>query len=115
MKKLVLVLLALTVVFSGTAWAAKDELRIYIWSEYMDEEKMPAEFEKKIGIKVRLDFFENLEEMMAKMQTGGTSQYDIVDLGDYNVPAALQIKLLQPLDHSKIPNLKNIMAKFKEY
>jgi spermidine/putrescine transport system substrate-binding protein len=115
MKKLLLMVLAIAILIGGPAWAEKGELRIYIWSEYMDEEKMPADFEKATGIKVKLDFFENLEEMMAKLQAGGMSQYDIVDLGDYNVPAALQLKLLQPLDHSKIPNLKNIMPKFKEY
>ena len=35
--------------------AGAEELRMYTWSEYMDEEKMPADFEKKFGIKVRLD------------------------------------------------------------
>jgi len=119
MKKLVFLILAMSLLVGGPisspAWAGKNELRIYIWSEYMDEEKMPAAFEKETGIKVKLDFFENLEEMMAKLQAGGISQYDIVDLGDYNVPAALKLNLIQPLDHSKIPNLKNIMPKFRSY
>jgi spermidine/putrescine transport system substrate-binding protein len=53
------------------AAAVAEELRIYTWSEYMDEEKMPADFEKKFGIKVRLDIYENNEEMVAKLQAGG--------------------------------------------
>ena len=115
MKKLLLLVLTIAILIGSPVWAEDNVLRIYIWSEYMDEEKMPADFEKATGIKVKLDYFENLEEMMAKLQAGGMSQYDIVDLGDYNVPAALALKLLQPLDHSKIPNLKNIMPKFQEY
>ena len=62
MKKLVLFLVVLAIVVSAPSWAAKEELRIYIWSEYMDEQKMPADFEKKFGIKVRLDFFESVED-----------------------------------------------------
>jgi spermidine/putrescine transport system substrate-binding protein len=113
MKKLVLLLLALAVVCGGPAWAAENELRIYIWGDYMDEAKMAAEFKKKFGIKVRIEGFESIEEMMAKLKSGGDSQYDIVCLGDYNYQTALKLNLIQPLDHSKIPNLKNLMPKFK--
>ena len=112
MKKFVLILVALAVVMGGPAWAGKDELRIYIWSEYMDEEFMTAEFEKKFGYKVRIDHFESYEEMMAKLQGGGASQYDLVCLGDYVFEAAMSMNIIQKLDHSKIPNLKNLMPRF---
>ena len=39
---------------------------------------MPADFEAATGIKVRLDIYENNEEMVAKLQAGGVSQYDII-------------------------------------
>jgi spermidine/putrescine transport system substrate-binding protein len=112
MKKLVLLLLALVVVWGGTAWAGKDELRIYIWAEYMDEAVMTKEFETKFGIKVRIDHFESVEEMMAKLQSGGANQYDLVCLNDYVMEAALSMNMVQKLDHSKIPNLKNLMPRF---
>jgi spermidine/putrescine transport system substrate-binding protein len=83
MKKLLFLLLAMTILIGGPVWAAKDELKIYIWSEYMDEEWMSKEFQKKFGYKVRIDHFESLEEMMAKLQGGGASQYDLICLGDY--------------------------------
>jgi len=113
MKKVILLLVALAIVLGGPAWAAEDELKILIWADYMDEAKMSAEFEKKFGIKVRFEGFESIEEMMAKLQYGGISQYDIVCLGDYNYQTALKMNLIQPLNHSKIPNLKNLMPKFK--
>jgi len=112
MKKFVLLLVVLAVLFGGTAWAAKNELRIYIWSEYMDEAWMSQQFEQKFGYKVRIDHFESLEEMMAKLQSGGASQYDLICLGDYVFPAAMSLNLVEKLDHSKIPNLKNLMPRF---
>ncbi|MBT8367643.1 MAG: spermidine/putrescine ABC transporter substrate-binding protein, partial [Deltaproteobacteria bacterium] len=86
MKKLILLFVAVSMVLGGTAFAAADELKIFIWSEYMDEENMPKDFEKATGIKVRLDLYESNEEMMAKLQAGGVSQYDIIVPSDYIMP-----------------------------
>jgi len=113
MKRFVLLLVALSMVFGITAAAAAEELKIFIWSEYMDEENMPKDFEKATGIKVRLDLYESNEEMMAKLQAGGVSQYDIIVPSDYIMPSLINLKLIQPLDHAKIPNLKNLGSKFK--
>ncbi len=112
MKKILFISLAMVLLISGPALAANDELRIYIWSEYMDEEWMSKAFKKKFGYKVRIDHFESLEEMMAKLQGGGAAQYDLICLGDYVFQAAMSLGLVQKLDHSKIPNLKNLMPRF---
>jgi spermidine/putrescine transport system substrate-binding protein len=95
-KKLVFVFIILAVVLGGTAWAETEELRIYIWADYMDEPMMAAEFQKKFGIKVRFEGFESIEEMMAKLQSGGAGQYDIICLGDYNYQSAIEMDLIQP-------------------
>jgi spermidine/putrescine transport system substrate-binding protein len=112
MRKIGLLVLVL-VLFGGMTVSAQ-ELRIYTWSEYMDEEKMPADFEKKFGIKVRLDIYENNEEMVAKLQAGGASQYDIIVPSDYIMPVLINQRLIQPLDLAKIPNLKNLKPLFRE-
>jgi spermidine/putrescine transport system substrate-binding protein len=114
MKKLIFVLVALSIVFGGTVFAAEKELKIFIWSEYMDEENMPKDFEKATGIKVRLDLYESNEDMMAKLQAGGVAQYDLIVPSDYIMPSLINLKLVQPLDHSKIPNLKNLGNKFQQ-
>jgi len=106
-------LVALSVLWGCTAFKAAEELKIFIWSEYMDEENMPQDFEKATGIKVRLDFYESNEEMMAKLQAGGVAKYDIIVPSDYFLPGLISLKLIQPLDHSRIPNLKNLGVKFK--
>ena len=73
MKKFILLMVALSVVCGATVVAAQEELKIFIWSEYMDEENMPKDFEKATGIKVRLDLYESNEDMMAKLQAGGVA------------------------------------------
>lgn len=75
---------------------------------------MPADFEKAFGIKVRLDIYENNEEMVAKLQAGGVNQYDVIVPTDYILPVLINQNLIQPLDHSKIPNLKNLKPIFRQ-
>jgi putrescine transport system substrate-binding protein len=81
-------------------------LNIYNWSDYISEDTI-KNFEKEFGIKVRYDNFDSNEILHAKLVAGKTG-YDIV------VPSAqwgkIQIegKLLQKLDKSKIPNIKNL-------
>jgi spermidine/putrescine transport system substrate-binding protein len=88
MRKIGLLVLVL-VLLGGMTAVPQEELRVYTWSEYMDEEKMPADFEEKFGIKVRLDIYENNEEMVAKLQAGGASQYDIIVPSDYIMPVLI--------------------------
>ena len=93
---------------AGPAVAQEEEkvLNIYNWSDYIGEDVI-ARFEKETGIKVRYDVFDNNEIVHAKL-VAGKAGYDIV------VPssnwAKLQIDggLLQKLDKSKIPNLRNL-------
>lgn len=110
---IVTVLLLLLVGPMASAGLAAEELRIFIWSEYMDEEQMPADFEKATGIRVRLDIYENNEEMVAKLLAGGVNQYDIIVPSDYIMPVLINQQLIQPLDHTKIPNLKNLKPIFR--
>ena len=114
MGKLVILFAALVLLISPASALAQDELRIFIWSEYMDEEKMPEAFTKETGIKVRLDLYENNEEMLAKLKAGGVAQYDIIVPSDYILPALINQGLIQPLDHSKLSNLKNLKSIFRK-
>jgi putrescine transport system substrate-binding protein len=81
-------------------------LNIYNWSDYLAEDTIPN-FEKETGIKVRYDIFDSNEILHAKMMAKNTG-YDIVvpssDWGKLQMDGGL----LQKLDKSKIPNLKNL-------
>lgn len=87
------------------------KLNVFIWSEYMDPEIIKA-FEAKYACKVTIDLYEDNESMMAKLQGGGTSLYDIVVPGNYIMPAMVKLGLLAELRHANIPNLKNLDDKF---
>ena len=110
MRKLIITLSAL-VMLTGAAWAQKNKLNLYIWSEYIDP-KIVADFEKQFDCKVTIDLYEDNESMMAKLEQGGASLYDICVPSDYIVPQLLKRKLVQPLRRENIPNLKNIDPKF---
>jgi spermidine/putrescine transport system substrate-binding protein len=111
-----LTLIAVTLLLAASAHAQKNKLNLYIWSEYMDP-KIIEQFSKENDCKVTIDLFEDLESMMAKLQAGGTSLYDVVWPSDYIVQPLIKNGLLAPLRKDNIPNLKNIDPKFmnREY
>ncbi|GIW36030.1 MAG: spermidine/putrescine ABC transporter substrate-binding protein [Meiothermus sp.] len=98
-------------VFLALAFAQNKTLQLYTWTDYIDP-AIVADFEKQTGLKVRITYYESNEEMQAKLQAGGVSQFDLVVPSDFIVPVLINLKLLQPLDKSKIPNLKNLEPKF---
>ena len=78
MRKLLVLTAILSLLLACPALgSAEEELKVFIWSEYMDPE-IPVQFEKEFGIKVRIDLYENNEEMVAKLQAGGVGLYDII-------------------------------------
>ncbi len=120
MKRLVplfvLALMASLCAFQGSAAAsspAGGELTIFIWSEYMDPEVI-SDFEKKYDVKVRLDYYESNEEMVAKLQSGGLGHYDLIVPSTYIIPSLINLKLIEALNHELLPNLKNLDPAFTQ-
>lgn len=111
MKKLSVLVMALVLFGWTQAASAAGDLTIFIWSEYMDPEVI-SEFQKKHDIKVRLDYYESNEEMIAKLQSGGLGQYDIIVPSTYAIPSLKNLNLIQPLKKDQIPNMANIDPMF---
>ena len=63
------------------------------------------QFEKETGIQVLYETFDSNEAMEAKIRNGGT-HYDVAFPSEYTVQKLKRENLLEPLDHSKIPNIK---------
>ncbi|WP_106478438.1 ABC transporter substrate-binding protein [Phytohalomonas tamaricis] len=101
----------LSALAAGSAHAASEKLYLFNWTDYMDPEIISA-FEKKYDVEVVQNYYGSLGEMFAKLQAGGTSQYDVVVPSNYFIPRMIEAGLLQPLDKSKLSNLGNVMAKF---
>jgi len=106
----------LSVLVAAAAWAGQNDLNVFIWSEYIDP-KIIEQFQKEYNCKVTVDLYEDNESMMAKLQSGGSSLYDICVPSDYIIPALLKERLLAPLRPANIPNLKNLDPQFanREY
>jgi spermidine/putrescine transport system substrate-binding protein len=94
------------------AKADQPTLNLFIWSDYIDP-NLIKDFEKQCNCKVVETDYESNAEMEAKLKTGGDSQYDVVVPSSYYVPEMVDEGLLQPLDHSKIPNRDNLMPRFQ--
>lgn len=107
----VLSVAAATTVSMNTAVAANTdagEVRIYNWSDYI-EESILEDFEKETGIKVVYDVFDSDELLEAKL-LAGKSGYDVVFPSSIFMGRQIQAKLFQPLQQEKLPNRKHIWA-----
>ncbi len=92
---------------------AKNQLNLFIWSEYIDPEVVSG-FEKEFDCKVVIDLFEDEAGMMAKLQGGGTAMYDVVVPPNQLVQPMVKLKLLAPLRHENLPNLSNLEERFRK-
>ncbi|MBF8151911.1 ABC transporter substrate-binding protein [Exiguobacterium sp. A1_3_1] len=91
-------------------YSGKNVLNIYNWGDYIDP-ALIKQFEKESGIKVVYQTFDSNEAMLTKIEQGGTT-YDIAVPSDYAIAKMIDEKLVVPIDHQKIPNLKNIDSRF---
>lgn len=92
---------------AGPAAAQEEKvLNVLNWSDYIAPDTI-ANFEKETGIKVRYDNFDSNEVLHAKLVAGKTG-YDVVVPSSYWAKIQADGGILQKLDKSKLPNLKNL-------
>jgi len=92
------------------AGAEEAKLNFYNWDTYIGNTTL-ADFKKASGIDVNMSIFATNDELFAKMKTGNSGFDVIVPSNDF-VERLSQSDLLLPLDHTKLPNLKNIDPAF---
>ncbi|GFE69397.1 PotD/PotF family extracellular solute-binding protein [Chroococcus sp. FPU101] len=85
-------------------------LSVYNYSTYIAPNVL-SEFEQKFNAKVQYDTFESPDDLYAKMKAGNPG-YDIIFPTDYLVTIMGKEGMIESLNHTKIPNLKNIDEKF---
>lgn len=85
-------------------------LTVFTWADYLSDAAKEG-FEKAHNCKVVIDTFDSNEAMLAKLESGA-SGYDILVPSSYAVQALKRKDMLLPLDHAKLPNLKNIDADY---
>ena len=92
-----------------------DHLEIYNWSQYDD----PSTYKKfmalpdvaKAGLKINETYYSSNDELLAKLNAGGTT-YDIIAPSQNAVAQLIETDKLLKMDDGLIPNKKNLDPKF---
>ena len=94
-------------------WSAEEaKLNFYNWDTYIGETTLD-DFKAASGIEVKMDLFADNDELFAKLKEGNPGYDVIVPTNDF-VERMIAADMLEPLDHSKIPNIANITPVFRD-
>jgi putrescine transport system substrate-binding protein len=104
MKNSILSGVALTALIATSALA--DEVRVYNWSDYIDEALL-EKFETETGIDLIYDVFDSNEVLETKLLAGG-SGYDVVVPSGTFLQRQITAGAFQKLDQSQLPNIGNM-------
>jgi spermidine/putrescine transport system substrate-binding protein len=112
MRQLTLVLISLLWLISGCTKSAAPQrvVNLGIWSNYLTPEAING-FERRTGIHVQVSNYSSNEELLAKVQAGG-SDFDLIVPSDYMVYAMARMGLLRPLDLKKLPHAQGLDPRF---
>ena len=86
--------------------AAKDQLHLYNWNNYIAPETVKR-FEETCKCEVVQTYYSDNEELLAKLAAGAKG-YDVLVPTSNAVEALIKGGQLMPIDKAKLPNLKNI-------
>jgi spermidine/putrescine transport system substrate-binding protein len=96
---------------SGLQPESGGTFNILNYAQYMAPGVMKA-FGKKHGVSVEVTPYNNYDEMLAKIRQPGES-FDLVFPGPSVLSKMVYTELLQPLNHSYIPHLKNVWPEYQ--
>ncbi|MGH7024987.1 MAG: polyamine ABC transporter substrate-binding protein [Caulobacteraceae bacterium] len=85
-------------------------LNFYNWDNYIGDTTL-ADFRRATGVAVRMSLFSTNDELFAKLRPGNPG-FDVIVPSNEYVTRLRIAGLIQPLDHAKLPNLKNILPDF---
>jgi spermidine/putrescine transport system substrate-binding protein len=89
-------------------------LSVYNYADYLDPATL-KKFQKEFGASVKIATYNSADEAIAKLAAGAVAFDVIVGLTGSNIVNLIAQKLLQPLNHSYLPNLpKNIWPELQD-
>jgi spermidine/putrescine transport system substrate-binding protein len=88
------------------------KLNFYNWDTYIGPSTLD-DFKSASGINVSMSLFANNDELFAKLR-GGNPGFDVIVPSNEFVERMVQSDMLQPLDHAKLPNMKNLLPEFSD-
>ena len=86
-------------------------LHFAIYPEYL-EESLLEDFRKETGIEVSVDYFNDANELLTKLNAGACS-YDLMIVTDSYVDIFRRMGYLRPFDFRNMPNVRHVDAAFR--
>jgi spermidine/putrescine transport system substrate-binding protein len=87
-------------------------LQVYTWVAYINQDVVNS-FAKKFKCKVQITTFNTMNEALSKLRVPGEFSYDVLVGATVDVLGQLiEAKLVQPLNHSYIPNITQAWSDF---
>jgi spermidine/putrescine transport system substrate-binding protein len=85
----------------------KRSINVFAWGDIL-EQSVIADFEKKTGIKVHLNYYASNEELLVKLKATGGEGYDLIVPSDYSVEILAKERLLKEIEKSRLTFWKNL-------
>ncbi|HJM68645.1 MAG TPA: spermidine/putrescine ABC transporter substrate-binding protein [Candidatus Babeliales bacterium] len=82
-------------------------ISVATWPDYIDEDSV-REFEKKTGVTVYINFYENNEELLSKLELTKSRGFDLVLPTDSSTRTLIKNGMLKKLDKSKLNFWKDL-------
>src|SRR5215207_741855 len=79
-----------------------DTLNFTTWPNYFAQENFDN-FTKETGVNINVSVFGSNEEMLAKLQAGGTG-WDVFVPTNYTITTYKDLDIIEPLDLARLPN-----------
>jgi spermidine/putrescine transport system substrate-binding protein len=76
-------------------------INVLVWGQVLDKEFL-VDFEKETGIQLNMSYFENNEDLFAKLQSTDMHDYDLIVPSDWAAQLMIEQGLIKKLDRSKI-------------
>jgi spermidine/putrescine transport system substrate-binding protein len=95
-----------SLILAAPTFAAKDQLHLYNWNNYIAPETVKR-FEEACKCEVVQTYYSDNEELLAKLAAGAKG-YDVMVPTSNAVEALIKGGQLTPIDKAKLSNLKNI-------
>jgi spermidine/putrescine transport system substrate-binding protein len=91
----------------ATADLSGQTLTVSNWAGYYPED-LAAQVQQALGVPLTIANHATNEEIMAKLTAGGDSGFDVAFVSGQYAQALNEAGLLEPIDHSKVPNIANL-------
>jgi spermidine/putrescine transport system substrate-binding protein len=106
-RKLYSLVFGAALVLLTPAAAMAEKLVISNWDGYMPKD-MAEKFKAATGIELEIAVHATNEEIMGKVTASGGEGFDVLFVSSPFAEALNNLGLVQPIDHSKVPNLANL-------